>query len=154
MCQIKLLLLLIKINFLDNSNNFVFQPDDLKNAVESESIDVCIDITGSDEEDPADQPIKNFENFSLAELNVNKSSISDIQEVVKDNLHTEKTLSPDAISGLAQLGKEDLVCVFSNFAQELSVEEVQNLGICFGQQIGIKDSIIEAYIGSLVLVQV
>lgn len=73
---------------------------------------------------------------------------------MKDNLHTEKTVSPDAISGLAQLGKEDLECVFSNFARDLSIEEVRDLGMCFVQQIGIKDSIIEAYIGSLVLVQV
>lgn len=150
----KTVIFIIIINFLVNSNNSVFQPDDIKKAVESESIDVCIDITGSDEEDHADQPTKNLENLSLAELNVNKSSISDIQEVVKDNLHTEKTVSPDAISGLAQLGKEDLECVFSNFARDLSIEEVRDLGMCFGQQIGIKDSIIEAYIGSLVLVQV
>lgn len=63
-------------------------------------------------------------------------------------------MSQDAISGLSQLSKEDLECVFSNFAQELSIEEVQDLGMCFSQQIGIKDSIIETYISCLVLVQV
>lgn len=130
----------------------------------TENSNICIDITNSSDEECHNyqtpnrdyknslREIKNINSLSLFEQN--KNVCDDLVVAIKDSLNTRKEVSRSLLEDLKNLDNINLEKCFLNFADEFTLEDIENLWKCFSTKNISNDFLIKSYMHFLLLPKV
>lgn len=130
----------------------------------TENSDICIDITNSSDEECHNYQTSNkdYKNSlrdikiinSLSLLDQDKNVCDDVVVAIKDSLNTRKEVSRSLLEDLQNLDNTNLEKCFLNFAEEFTLEDIENLWKCFSTNNISNDFLIKSYMHFLLLPKV